>query len=396
MTSLVQEKVNQAVGILEELDIDLWLTFVRETTAAGDPVLPLIYGHDLTWQSALILARSGERIAIVGRFEAEAARGTGAYQAVIPYDEAIRPVLLEVLERLDPRRIALNYSTNDVQADGLSYGLFQLLSGYLKDTPYAGRVVSAEPVVRFLRGRKTAEEIERIRAALETTGEIFQRTFDFVQTGLTEREIAAFMQHEVDELGFETAWERSGCPIVNAGPDSPTGHVSPTDLEVAPGQLLHIDFGVRQNGYCSDIQRMAYILRNEETGPPSPVRHAFDTVVRAIDATVEAMEPGVTGKMLDAIARQTIVEAGYPEYKHATGHQLGRSAHDGGTLIGPAWERYGDAPDQPVEAGHVFTVEPSILLPGYGIIGIEEDVLITASSAEFLHPPQTALILLGG
>jgi Xaa-Pro aminopeptidase len=396
MMTLVQAKVAQAISILEELDIDLWLTFVRETTAAGDPVMPLIYGHDLTWQSALILTQSGERIAIVGRFETETARGTGAYETVIPYDEAIRPVLVEVLEQLDPDRIALNYSSNDVQADGLSYGLYQLLSGYLKDTPYADRVISAEPVIQAVRGRKTTEEIERIRAALETTGRIFQRTFDFVQTGLTEREIAAFMQNEVDALGLETAWERGGCPIVNAGPDSPTGHVSPTDLKVEPGQLLHFDFGVRQNGYCSDIQRMAYVLREGETGPPSPVRHAFDTVAWAIEATVEAMKPGVTGKTLDAIARQIIVEAGYSEYKHATGHQLGRSAHDGGALIGPAWERYGDAPDQPLEVGHVFTVEPSIVLPGYGVVGIEEDVLVTTNGAEYLHPPQTALILLGG
>jgi Xaa-Pro aminopeptidase len=395
MPPLVQEKVDQAIDILGEVNVDVWLTFVRETSAGGDPVLPLIYGHDLTWQSALILTRGGERVAIVGHFETDPAQRTGAYPTVIAYDESIRPELLRTLERLNPGHIALNYSVDDVHADGLGYGLYQVLMGYLQDTPFAERVVSAEPIISALRGRKTRGEIERIQAAIETTTQIYQRTFDFVRVGMTEREIADFMQAQVDELGLEMAWERAGCPIVNAGPDSPVGHVEPTDLEVTPGHLLHFDFGVRQDGYCSDIQRMVYVLGPGESGPPEPVGRAFDTVVRAIGEVVAAMRPGAVGADLDRIARQIVVDAGYPEYKHATGHQVGRTAHDGGALIGPAWERYGDSPNRPLEVGHVFTVEPSIFLPGYGIIGVEEDVLVTKAGAEYLHPPQTELILMG-
>ena len=393
MSTLVQEKVNQAIAILEEVDIDVWLTFVRETSAGGDPVLPLIYGHDLTWQSALFLSRSGERVAIVGHFETDPAMRTGAYPTVLAYHDSIRPELLRTLERLNPRHIALNYSVNDVQADGLSYGLYQVLTEYLRGTPFAANIVSAEPIINALRGRKTPGEIERIKSAIQTTLDIYQRTFDYIRVGKTEREIARFMQAQVDELGLETAWERDGCPIVNAGPESPVGHVEPTDLKVTPGQLVHFDFGVRQNGYCSDIQRMMYVLRPDESEAPESVRRAFDTEVRAIREVVAAIKPGVIGRDLDSIARKVVVDAGYPEYKHATGHQVGRMAHDGGALIGPAWERYGTSPSLPLEIGQVFTVEPSIFVPGYGMIGVEEDVLVTEEGAEYLHEPQTELVL---
>ncbi len=197
MPSLIQEKIAQAIKILNELEIDLWLTFVRETSAFADPVLPLIYGADLTWQSALILTRSGERIAIVGRFEAETARRTGAYDQVILYDEAFAPVLLDTLARLNPEKIAINYSQDDPVADGLSFGMYQLLTSILADTPFQKRLVSAEKLIAALRGRKTPAEIARIRAAVATTAEIYNATFSRLQPGMSEREIANFMHAPV-------------------------------------------------------------------------------------------------------------------------------------------------------------------------------------------------------
>lgn len=393
MTTLVQEKVDQAIDILREMNIDAWLTFVRETPAGGDPVLPLIYGHDLTWQSALVLTLAGERFAIVGSFEAETARRTGAYTTVIPYDNSLRRSLLHTLERIDPGKIAVNYSVNDVLADGLSYGMYQLLVDYFNDTPWEQRLVSAESLIAALRGRKTPKEIERIRRAVETTRQIFESTFQAVQPGMTERQISDYMHSQLRQANLHPAWDYDHCPIVNVGPESAIGHVGPSDIVLERGHMLHIDFGVKQDEYCSDIQRMAYFLAPGERDAPDPVRRGFDTIVRAIQRAVMAMKPGVMGKEIDAIARDVVTEAGYEEFKHATGHQLGRLAHDGAGVLGPEWERYGDTINYPLENGQVFTVEPSLVVPDYGLIGLEEDVVVMEDHAQFLGEPQLKMYL---
>lgn len=392
MSQIIQEKVSQAVGILQEKQIDAWLIFVRETMAGGDPVLPLVFGHELTWQSALIISQAGERIAIVGRFETETAKRTGAYTQIIPYDQSIRDELVGALEQLDPTQIAINYSRNDVLADGLTHGLYQVLMDYLENTPFPNRLISAEELNSALRGRKTPEEVARIQSAIDLTEEIFANTFAYAKTGMSEKDISGFMHRQLSDFSINPAWEFAQCPIVNTGPESSMGHVGPTDLTIQPGHILHIDFGVKKDEYCSDIQRVAYVLRPGESQAPDVVKRGFETVVNALQAAVAAIKPGVPGKDVDAVARHIVTEAGYPEFKHATGHHLGRLAHDGAGVIGPLWERYGDTPKYRLESGHVYTIEPSLYIDGYGIIGIEEDILVTERGAVYLSDPQVEMI----
>lgn len=391
-STLVQQKLDQAVEILGEQDVDLWLTYVRETMLTKDPCLDLIAGVYSAWTGAFLVSTSGERIAIVGRFDVPSVEGTGAFE-VIGYDESIRPALLEAVTRLAPRSIALNYSASDAAADGLTHGLWLELQAIFEVTPFADRFQSSEAIVGALRGRKSAVEVERIRAAARETEEIFEIVTRALTPDLSEVEIAELMHAEIARRGLGYAWGRDHCPAVDAGPEKDVGHSAPGELRTRRGELLHVDFGVSRDDYCSDLQRMWYFLDEGETEAPEDVQRAFDAVWASMEAGIDALRPGAAGWEVDAAARATLVEAGYAEPMHALGHQLGRSAHDGGTTLGPRWDRYGASPLGVVEEGNVFTVEYGTSVPERGYIGLEEDLLVTADGVEFLSTPQRELWL---
>ena len=393
--SLIQEKVNQAIEILKEQETDMWLTFVRETSGVRDPALDLLIGaNDLTWPSALMLTRKGEKIAIIGNLEKDALQRLNIFDEILGYDKAVSDLLRDTITRLNPDRIAVNTSRNNVHADGLTHAMYEILRDYLKGTPYADKLVSAEPVINALRGRKTPTELARIRKAVEITDEIYKKTFDFIKVGMTEIEIGEYMHKLAHEYGVTYAWPAESCPAVNSGPNSPVGHSGPTEIKVERGHIIHFDFGVKYEDYCSDIQRMAYVLREGETEAPPEVQRGFITIRTAIEKSREAMKPGATGNSIDVIAREIITDAGYPEYRHALGHQLGRVAHDGGALLGPLWEKYGDDPNLKLEVGQVFTIEPGLAVRGYGYVSLEEDVVITENGAEYLGEPQREIVLI--
>jgi len=384
-----KSKAQQACEILKEQDIDAWLVWVRETSQMADPVLELILGGTLTWQSALIFTED-EKIAIVGNFDKDGVEAKGIYDTVIPYTTSIREELVKQLSRKDPKKIAINYSVNDVAADGLSVGMHLLLQDYLKNTPFANRLMSAEYHIQKLRGRKTAEEVSRIQKAVEITEDIFERAKKFVKVGMTEIEIYDFFHKCMNDYGATSAWDIDHCPAVDAGPYKQFGHAGPIDNKTKKGHLLHFDFGVKYNGYCSDIQRMFFFGDRKDV--PSEVQHAFETVRDGIQAAAKWIRPGAVGYEVDNIARDFVKAAGYEEYQHALGHQLGRLAHDGGTLLGPKWERYGESPMGVVEVGNVFTLEFYVTTEHYGQVSLEEDILITRQGCDFLSTPQEELI----
>ncbi len=388
---LISEKQEQVIKLLREHSLDAWLIFVRESEICPDPCLELLVGQEVTWQSAFLFFKSGEKIALVGNFDVEKFKRLNQFE-VIGYTEGLKSELLKVLQRLNPHKIGINFSLDDVTADGLSYGMFLILKEALEGTDFSNRVVSAERVIMDLRGRKTKTEIFRVRKAIRTTEKLFDKITRKLKPGVPEKQIANFLHQELEVLNLETAWSKEQCPAVNFGPHSAVGHTGPTNIKLEKGHLVHLDFGVKQEGYCSDLQRMWYKLDNREKRAPESVQRAFVAVAGAIQQASQFLKPGVQGFQVDKIARDYLRKNGYPEYKHALGHQMGQFVHDGGTILGPLWERYRNTPYYEIKEGNVFTLELGVMVADYGYLSLEEDVLVTKNGCQFLSLPQKKLI----
>lgn len=386
-SSIVHEKTDQAVEALQSAEFDAWLTFARETHNLGEPCLPLVLGEGFVWPGMVLLTASGRKIAITETHDADNVRAHGVHE-VFPYEESLKDVFLEVLDDVAPERIGLNYSRSNPTADGLSYGLYRELEAYLDESDHGVELVSAEPVASRVRGSKSATELERIQASVDVAQEILRTVRTAWRPDWTEADTAAFVHEQVAERGLETSWDPETCPAVTAGVEGEYGHAKPGDVTIPPGEVMRIDFGVLQDGYASDMQRVYYHQPAGETGVPEGLQSDFADARDAIQAGFDALEPGVQGYEVDAAARAYLTDRGWPEYQHGLGHQVGRYVHDGGSYLGPRWDRYGDAPYGEVHEGEVYTLELGIQTD-YGSISLEEMVQVTADGARFLTDQQT-------
>jgi Xaa-Pro aminopeptidase len=394
LNGLVPEKVEQAIGILTELDIDVWLTFAQKMgDAGGDPVYPIIFGERDLGTGLLLLTRRGERIAMVGGLDVAIPKATGVWDQVIDFKGNLGQTLLHTLTRLNPRSIAINYSRHNPKADGLSYGKYMWLQESLAGTPFLSRMISAEMLITKLRGRKSTGEIALLRTAIAHTDQIFDEVQAFLKPGRTGREVYDFIHAETRRRGLETSWSRDHCPVVTVGPVAPIGHTPPGDTVLERGWTLQIDFGVKYNGLCADFQRMWYVLNDGETGAPDDVLHLFDTIRRGVDTIIDHLRPGALNWEPAEAARRVLVEAGYPEFQFSVGHQLGRATHDGNPGLS---RRVAGTPEWEIEAGNVFTAEGlETFLPGRGWISLEDDVLVINTGSEILTTQQRDIWLIG-
>ena len=233
-------------------------------------------------------------------------------------------------------------------------------------------------IAENLRQIKTVDEMERISRAMEIADSAISEIKPLLTKGKTENEIAwaleLFVRSEfgVKELAFPT--------IVASGVNSSSPHHVPTDKLIEKGDFVTIDFGVRNDGYCSDITRTFVIGQASDKQ-----KNIYNTVLESLQKATAASMPGITGKELDEVARSYIAERGYGEYFiHGLGHSLGVEVHEP-----PFISASGDTSILP---GVVFTIEPGIYIPEFCGVRIEDSVLMTDDGVKVLTKSPRELI----
>jgi len=241
---------------------------------------------------------------------------------------------------------------------------------------------SMEPVagwIEELRMIKTEVELDRIRRSVETNSRAFEQAVKHVRPGMREQDLAAELEYRMRRLGAE---KPSFETIVAAGTRGALPHAQPTSAALASGNLVVVDMGATQHGYCSDMTRMLFL-----GSPGAKVKRTYRAVLEAQLAAIDAVRAGVSTAHVDRQARKVLQGYGLDRaFVHSTGHGLGLEIHEP--------PRIGKRDKGRLSAGMAVTIEPGVYLEGFGGIRIEDTVVVMPSGCEVLTPTSKELRLI--
>ena len=233
--------------------------------------------------------------------------------------------------------------------------------------------------IELQRAVKSHDEYLLMQKAQDIADKSYGQLLSQIGAGMTERQVAVRLASLIRENGAE---RESFDTIVVSGQNSSMPHGVPSDRKLQNGDLVTIDFGVKLNGYCSDMTRTFAIgkIGDEE-------KRVYDTVLQAQQAAFSAIKLGTPCRNVDAAARELIYNAGYEGcFEHTLGHSLGLEIHEG--------PRFSPTEEALVEPGLVLSVEPGIYLSGRFGCRIEDVVYITEDGfINLTHSPKELITL---
>jgi Xaa-Pro aminopeptidase len=222
---------------------------------------------------------------------------------------------------------------------------------------------------------KDADEIWRMRRAIDITAEAQREAMVAMQPGMQEYEVEAIIEYVFRRNGAE----RVGFPsIVGAGVNSTTLHYDKSRGPLDEGDLIIMDIGAEFGYYSADVTRTAPISGRFSDRQ----RELYELVLATQQAAIDSVYPGMTVGQLNQIARNymrehsgDLCEPGdcTQYFVHGLAHWLGMDVHDVGDYR------------TPLAPGMVLTIEPGMYLPAERIgIRIEDDILVTDNGFEIL------------
>jgi Xaa-Pro dipeptidase len=228
----------------------------------------------------------------------------------------------------------------------------------------------ASSALGTLRLQKDADEVQKMRRAVQIAQSALEATVPLIKVGMNEKELAAELVIQLFKHGSDP--ELPFSPIVSGGPNSANPHATPTDRKLQRGDLLVIDWGATFDGYISDLTRTFAV------GEVDAECATIHRVVQEANAAGRAAaKPGVPCAEVDKAARAVIQAAGYGGFfTHRTGHGIGMEPHEDPYMRGDNM--------QILEEGMAFTVEPGIYLPNCNGVRIEDNVVISKDGADVL------------
>jgi len=228
-----------------------------------------------------------------------------------------------------------------------------------------------------MRLRKSEAELELMRQAGKVIAAAVERAFNEAHVGMSELELKRVVQDEIERRGAVPTFA-----AVQFGPNSALPHAEPGTTRLQTGDVVLLDCGCSYGGYNTDMTRVGVV------GTPSEEQERiYSIVVRAQEAAIEKIAPGLTCGSADGIARRVIEQEGLGEYfTHRLGHGIGLEVHEPPYLVrGNPME---------LESGMTHSVEPGIYLEGNFGIRIEDLVVVTDNGCELLtSSPKTLRII---
>jgi len=327
--------------------------------------------------TALVLPARGPAALVVPRLEqprAEASPAASFDIEIVGWDETDDPFALCA-------RLLRDALGGDAAAVGIADRMWAVHALALADALPGAKQSAAGAVLRELRMRKTAAEVEALRAAGAAIDRVHARMAEWLRPGRTEREVGRDIADAIVAEGHV----RVNFVIVGSGPNAASPHHDTGDRVIERGDVVVVDIGgTTADGYCSDETR-TYAVGSV----PDDFAGYYNVLLRAQIAACDAVRPGMTGAAIDAAARDVIAAAGYGDsFIHRTGHGIGLEEHEEPYIVAGNTE--------PIEPGMAFSIEPGIYLPGRHGARIEDIVVCTVDGGERLNLLDRALVTLDG